>query len=337
MDGVLENTLSASANAVVAFVPVCGFLAVMMWMDGYRLVRRRILGQALLAGAAAAGISYILNSLTVLISGVELADYVRYGAPLVEETLKSAYVVVLVRNARVGFAVDAAIVGFAVGTGFGVVENLYYFSTLGPRELYLWLLRGLGTAMMHGSTTAIFAMVYRTARTGTLRYVYALIPAAVLHAVYNHFLLGPLVNAVMILVGFPLLVRAAFARCKVQIERWLGTGLDRDAELLSSLDSGSLGDTPLGKYLESIRTFFPPDMRVDVICLIRLHAELSLRAKGILLMREAGFQPAPDPDIRAKLAEVRSLTRNVGKVGQWALGPILSQRHREVWQWGVME
>ena len=34
----------------------------------------------------------------------------------------------LVHRHRVGFLVDGAILGFAVGAGFAVVENLYYRS-----------------------------------------------------------------------------------------------------------------------------------------------------------------------------------------------------------------
>src|SRR5256885_8503991 len=52
------------------------------------------------------------------------------------------------RSAHVGFLVDAAILGFAVGTGFAVVENVYYASVMRDLELGLWLVRGLGTAVM---------------------------------------------------------------------------------------------------------------------------------------------------------------------------------------------
>ena len=49
----------------------------------------------------------------------------RYIAPLTEETGKAALVVTLVATARVGFLVDAAVLGFAVGTGFALFENLH--------------------------------------------------------------------------------------------------------------------------------------------------------------------------------------------------------------------
>jgi hypothetical protein len=62
------------------------------------------------------------------------------------------------------FLVDAAQLGFAVGAGFAVVENIQYLRSLADASIALWLVRGLGTAVLHGATTAIFAMMSKTAR-----------------------------------------------------------------------------------------------------------------------------------------------------------------------------
>ena len=65
----------------------------------------------------------------------------------------------LLRKNRVGFMVDAAISGFAVGAGFAVLENLTYIPDVSAAGLVSSAIRGLGTAMMHGGTTAIFGIV----------------------------------------------------------------------------------------------------------------------------------------------------------------------------------
>lgn len=82
----------------------------------------------------------------------------RLVAPVIEELLKGALIIVLIRGGRVGFLVDATIQGFAIGAGFALVENLYYLGALPDSSLGLWLIRGFGTAIMHGGTTAIFAI-----------------------------------------------------------------------------------------------------------------------------------------------------------------------------------
>ena len=68
----------------------------------------------------------------------------------------------LITTARVGFLVDAAVLGFAVGTGFALFENLTYLRSLTDATVVVWVVRGLGTAMLQGATTAIFAMLSKT-------------------------------------------------------------------------------------------------------------------------------------------------------------------------------
>src|SRR5262249_11397905 len=128
-------------------------------MDSYKLVPLRPLVAALAAGALAAGAAYAANRVLLEVAHVDARLLARAIAPPIEEGLKAAYVTWLVRSGRVGFLVDAAIAGFAVGTGFGLVENLYYAGALRDLSLPLWLARGVGTAVMHGSTTAVFAVV----------------------------------------------------------------------------------------------------------------------------------------------------------------------------------
>ena len=50
-------------------------------------------------------------------------------SPWIEESLKALLLVYLIRTRRVGMLVDAAIYGFAIGTGFALFENLYYLAT----------------------------------------------------------------------------------------------------------------------------------------------------------------------------------------------------------------
>src|SRR4029078_7337658 len=88
---------------------------------------------------------------------IDFENYSRYGAPLVEESIKSVVVLVLIRTRRIGFLVDASVLGYAVGAGFATVENLYYLSTLTDPHMAVWIVRGFGTAILHGGVQAIFA------------------------------------------------------------------------------------------------------------------------------------------------------------------------------------
>ena len=111
----------------------------------------------------------------------------RLVGPIIEECGKALLVAWLVWTRRVGFLVDAAVMGFAVGAGFALVENVAYLRALTDAPLGLWLVRGLGTAVMHGGTTAVFAMLARTPvdrypRLKPLAMVPGLVVAVALHA-----------------------------------------------------------------------------------------------------------------------------------------------------------
>jgi hypothetical protein len=74
-----------------------------------------------------------------------------------------------------------------------------------------------------------------------------------------------------------------------------------------------------------------------MMCLLRLRAELAIRAKGVLMMREAGFEPAPDSTVKGKLEELRYLEKNIGRTGLLALDPFLHTGTRELWQLTVLD
>ena len=183
-------------GVVVGVLPVFLFLGALVLIDSYKLVALRAILLSVAAGVVAGLISYGVNVGLRPALDLDLARYSMYVAPVVEESLKAAFVVYLLRRARVGFVVDAAIHGFGIGTGFAFLENLYYLQANPDATLWTWIVRGFGTAIMHGGTTAIVAMVSKTLhnRFDAFR-LRLLLPglgvAVVLHSLYNHFLLHP--------------------------------------------------------------------------------------------------------------------------------------------------
>ena len=120
--------LEVAARAPVGLLPVVAFLAALMYFDSYKLVGLRIVVATIFVGAAAAGLCYVINDAALHRLSVDFITYSRYVSPVIEETIKALTIVYLIRSQRIAFLVDAAIYGFAVGTGFAVVENLYYLS-----------------------------------------------------------------------------------------------------------------------------------------------------------------------------------------------------------------
>ncbi|HEY4137141.1 MAG TPA: PrsW family glutamic-type intramembrane protease [Casimicrobiaceae bacterium] len=329
-------------SATVGLLPVLTLLATLLYLDSYKLVRLRAVIAVLGSGAAIAAFCYVVNAYLVVLLGMDLAAFARYVAPLSEELLKSLVVVALIRSNRIGFLIDAAIFGFAVGTGFATVENLYYLEHVRDAGIGIWLVRGFGTALMHGGCTAIFAMMsvamLERARHGTLA---ALVPgfivAVLLHSAYNHMYVSPKLATAIVIVVLPPLLLLVFQRSEKSVSDWLVEGFDADTQMLEAITSGRFTESPAGRYLDSIKHRFKGPVVADLLCYVRLHTELALRAKGLLMMRENGFEMAIDDETRAKVAEMRYLKQTIGKTGVLAVQPMLYGSHKDIWQLSLLD
>ncbi len=324
-------------NLLAGFLPVLMFLVALKLIDSYKLIHRETLATSLCAGAAAALIAWLVQSQLVARGAVDPTVLRHYLAPLLEEVLKAVFVAWLIRTDRVGFMVDAAIAGFAVGAGFALVENLYYAQALSDSSIGLWLVRGLGTAVMHGSTTAVFAILSkdlgeRHEYSGPLLLLPGLAVAVTVHAAFNHLTLNPMLTTAALLVTMPLLLLAVFDRSEKATRDWLGSGLDSEVDMLEQILDGEVAGTPVGRYLETLKAHFPGMIVADMLSLLRIHLELSLRSKGLLIARAAGIEVPLGPDVKANLEELRYLERSIGPTGQLALLPLRRTSSRDLWQ-----
>jgi len=328
----------SALHLAFSLLPVAGFLLALVMLDSYKLVTPRRVTGAILAGAIAAGLAYLVNSYLFLSVRMEAARLLPItGIPILEEIFKALFLMVLFRLGRIGFMVDAAILGFAIGTGFASVENVYYFHELDHPSPLVWLLRGFGTAVMHGGCTALVGVLARSLADrkpgwGLAVFLPGLGLAALVHCLYNLSVLPPVVAAALLLILLPVLLAVVFARSEKSLHAWLGSGFDRDVALLGMLTSGHFTETPMGQYLKSLRRRFAPEVVVDMFCLLRLRVELAIRAKGDLLRREAGLVVTPDPAVREKLAELKFLRESIGPTGLLAMAPLLPKSRRDDWQ-----
>ena len=323
-------------NTVIALVPVFMLLALLQLMDTFKLVRIAAVITAILAGAGAALACLPLHEWFVETSGIDLTLFSRYVAPVTEEIFKGAFIVWLLWRRRVGFLVDAAVQGFAVGAGFALVENIDYLRHVSDASLTLWLVRGLGTAVLHGATTAVFGMVAKTlVDRRDARRPLALLPGLALaigiHSAFNHVLLPPLAMTALLLLVLPLVVLTVFQRSEVATRDWIGAGLDLDMELLQLVRSEHFLSTRFGRYLQELRARFGGPVVADMFCLLRVELELSVQAKAMLIAREAGLEIPVTDDLHASLREIAYLRTSIGRTGLLALKPLQVTSGRDHW------
>lgn len=329
-------------RAPVGLLPVIIFLVALLYMDSYKLVRLRTVIWVIVAGAAMLVPAYLINAALLDWLQLDFRTFTRYVSPLTEEALKALVIIVLLYLSRIGFLVDGAIMGFAVGTGFAFGENLYYLQSLNDAHLGVWVVRGFGTAIMHGGATAIFAVMTqalteRHMKINPLRYLPGFIAAITLHSVFNHFVLPPIQMTLCILLLLPPVLYFVFQKSAGHLHAWLELDFDADALLLEQINSGDFATSKIGRFLKDLREKFEGPVVVDMLCYLRLYTELAIRAKGVLMMRENGLDTPVGERTREKFAEMEYLERSIGKTGVLAMRPFLHMTRKDLWQLYVLE
>jgi RsiW-degrading membrane proteinase PrsW (M82 family) len=323
------------AKLVVALSPVVVLLVVFERLDVFRLVSGGSVAAYAAAGAALAALSYVSNAHVMDGLPIGFTDYSRYVAPVIEETLKGLIIVGLFAADRVGFKLDAAIAGFAVGAGFSVFENAYLLRIFPEANLGVWLVRGFGTAVMHGGATALFAVLthefsehqaHREGRHARLYpWVFApgLLVAIAIHSAFNHLPGEPMLAMLAAMVLIPLTLLAVFSKGGATAHEWLEHDHEGHARLLAELREGRFAQTDEGRALDAIAQRFPPRIAGEARAWIELQLTLVLRAEEVLLAHERGEHAQVGEAERAQFHQLDRLGREIGRAGRHAIQPHL--------------
>jgi len=327
----------ALLSLAVGVLPVLVFLAALLALESYKLVRLCTVLAVLAAGALAAAGCYAVNGWLIERLGAEPLIYSRYGGPLSRNWPRAWWCAADPRQPH-RFLVDAAILGFAVGAASRGREVYYQQIVTGPG----WHVdrARFGTALMHGGATAIFAVLALTLRDAREAMPLPAVPGlALAFAVTRrsttcscrrncrHCHAGRAAAAVLRGVPPQRGGGRRLARQRLRPRR----RDDRAARVRPPFRG------PVGRYLSSLRSRFEGPLVADLLCYLRIHTELAMRAKGLLMMRESGFEPRLDQETREKLAELRYLEKSIGSTGMLALRPLVLPHQRDLWQISMLE
>lgn len=329
-------------RAPVGLMPVLIFLVLLVYMDSYKLVSLRSVLTVIVVGGMVALTAMFVNGWLLRSLDMPFLSYARYVAPVVEETLKALVIVYLFRSNRIGFLVDSAIMGFAVGAGFALVENYQYLQIQSTAGFGVWIVRGFGTAIMHGGVAAMFAIMSqalteRQMKINPLYYLPGLAVAIFLHSIFNHFLVAPVLQTIGTLFILPPLLQLVFQRSSQALHEWLELDFDADADLITMIESGEFSESKIGRFLEDLRGKFEGPIVVDMLCYLRVYTELAIRAKAALIARENGLDLPVGERTREKFEELRYLEKSIGKTGCLAMKPFLQIERKDLWQMHVID
>lgn len=331
----------------LALVPVLVLLGVFVWLDAFKLMSLGEVVTLLVFGGLGALLAYPVSGRMLDTLPIGFSTYSRFVAPWIEEAIKGAIIVALFRFNRIGYKLDAVISGFAIGAGFSVVENIIYLTIYPTYGAGTWLVRGVGTAVMHGATLAILAAVaHQLAERETrqaagdfefnlLWFLPGYLIAVALHTAFNQFPDQPLLAMLGAIVITPLVLMAIFHFGTVEAERWLTTERAVHRAQLETLRSGKWPESPSGRKVAALAERLDPEARKRVRRYWELHAWLVGEAEEIMIEEEQGAVKLHPDQVRAALAEIDGLRRALGRSTVTALNAVLPfsrNDHWEVWE-----
>jgi len=327
----------------VALVPVLVMLVLFIWLDVFKLMTFWETVGLLLLGALTAVAVYPISGTFLDALPLGFSNYSRFVAPWLEELAKGLAVVGLFWFNRIGYKLDAVISGFAIGAGFSVVENIIYLTRFPELTANVWMVRGLGTAVMHGTTCAVLAataheFAERETRGAAAEFDFNLlwfIPgylvAVAIHTAFNQFPDQPLLAMIGILATAPFIIMAIFRFGAVEAQHWLN---EERAETRASLEAWEAGKFPED---ESGRKIAALVKRSDEQTAARMREYCQLLTWLLLQAEDTLHDQVADTEklhIQGKQAfeRLEKLKRELGKTNVATLKALLPFSRNDYWE-----
>lgn len=311
-------------KGVIAIAPVLILLMVFDRLDAFNLIPLRDIARLTALGGAIAALTFLANWRIMDGFPIGFSAYSRYVAPAIEETLKAAPIVWLFAVNRLGYKLDAAIAGFALGAGFSVVENGWYLFTITDANISDWLVRGFGTAVMHSAATALFAIISHEMtekqaegraseyRFKPLLFLPGLGAAMAVHSTFNHFPGQPLAIMVITLLLAPATIFLTLARSERANRHWLAADREAHRRMLEEIRSGRFAETEEGRAIKAVAASVRSDRAEEAFAYAQLKLELVLRAEELLLASQEGGAVEIGFEDREKFARLQDLRTRLG-------------------------
>jgi protease PrsW len=340
----MPTVLIEAAHWGLALLPVLFLLAVFDWLDAFELTSFKEILVLLVLGGIAALVSWPLSGRLLDTLPIGFSNYSRFVAPWIEEAIKGGMIVALFRLNRIGYKLDAVIAGFAIGAGFSVAENIIYLVRFPDYGAGTWLVRGFGTAVMHGATLAVLAataheFAERETREAANEFDFRLwwfvpgyLAAVALHMAFNQFPDRPLVAMLGAIIAAPLALIAVFHFGTHEAQRWLVAESAEHRAQLDALRSDRWPDGPAGRKIAALAARLDDEAAKRVRRYWELQAWLVAEAEEVMIEDARGDADFNSAEVRAALAELDGLKRALGRSTHTALQALLPFSRNDQWE-----
>lgn len=283
---------------------------------------------------------FIANQLVFNWTLVNTVTLSRYVAPVTEELIKAAVLIVLMQQVRFTYFVDGAIYGFATGIGFAIVENSLYLSH--NPEVATAVGRVISTNLMHAAATGMVGIALGLAQfdrfSGRFMWLLLGLLAAIgIHAGFNN--LVSRVNGRFLLFYAMLCGLAGLGFIVYVIKRGLAEQKQWIEETLGAADRVTIGETAvvhriahIYEILTPLATQFGPEKAQKIEDFLMLQARLGILRKTHLKTKDDTLRQGIEVQIAAIREEIDEARRQVGPYCMVYLRSIFPEQNSPLWQ-----
>ena len=298
------------ATIISVGVPVL-VLVVIRWLQVYRTTATLAVIAMLAWGALCTRLAIPFNDRGVEAFGFDTTTV--WIAPVVEETLKVLVLLALVRRRLFTWFLDGAVYGFAVGTGFAMVENLLYVQAGdSTTAVSTAVARVFSTALMHASASALVGAAIGAGKFSTpLRRGGLAIAgwgvAVIVHGGFNALVVEDrsVIGATALAIGALVVVVGVLVAGARRQRHWL-------VENLGTAQGVSVGEVRLVANMDdlaaALKAFTDRYGRADTdlaVELIGIQARLGLAVRAQGLAGDDGSYDADAVELRNRIDELR--------------------------------
>jgi RsiW-degrading membrane proteinase PrsW (M82 family) len=340
----MSDLLIQSAHWGLALVPVLVLLLIFTWLDAFELMSLKEILFLMLLGALGAFAAWPVSGRLLDQLPIGFSNYSRFVAPWIEEAIKAVIMIGLFKFNRIGYKLDAVISGFAIGAGFSVVENIIYLVVFPQYGAGTWLVRGLGTAVMHGTTLAILAAIAhefaeRETREAAGDYdfhVWWFLPgyliAVALHMTFNQFPDRPMYAMMGSIVFAPIALITIFNFGTAEAQRWLEKEKAAHDADLAALKGGGWPDSPSGRAVSGLAERLGSEKAERIHRYWEVLAYLIVEAEETMMEEAAGDAEFDRLKVEAAFAEADSLRQSLGKATFATVQRLLPLSRNDYWE-----
>jgi RsiW-degrading membrane proteinase PrsW (M82 family) len=333
--------MSIVLGFVIALIVPLLFLGFIHTFDVYQTGQFHIILKCLFWGGVAFAPATFANWALTRFWLTNQDAITHFAAPIYEEIFKGLILLYLVRRAKFNYSVDGAIYGFAVGTGFAVVENFFYIYPNISVASQIAFHRVFLANLVHAFSSATIGITLGISRLETpkLRWwipTFGLLLAIGQHMLFNNLIgreeIHPVVFFLPVLPGI-LFIFYIMQHGKRQAQGWIKEKLGMDNRVtrgeVALIDRLAAPDDPLYPVVER----FGIGTASKVEKLLYLQAHIGIKSKALDGLRgNDTIYKAVEAEINEMRTKMKKIQNEIGVYPMLFIRGLFTAEMASVWE-----